>query len=59
MQVQEAEGQLTTLKSALNATPLMVQITRAAELKDLQECAAHAQESQQKRHEKLDEFQYI
>ena len=34
-QVQEAEGQLATLKTSLWAMPLMVQITRAEELKDL------------------------
>ena len=36
VQVQESEGQLTTLKTSLRAMPLMVQITRAEELKDLQ-----------------------
>ena len=34
-QVQEAEGQLMTLKTSLRAMPLMVQITWAEELKDL------------------------
>ena len=59
MQVQEAEGQLTTLKSALKAMPLMVQITPTTELKDLQQRVARAQERQQKRREQLDEFQNI
>ena len=44
VQVQEAEGQLKTLKLALKAMFLMVQITRATELKDIQQRAAHAQE---------------
>ena len=35
VQVQEVEDQLTTLKTSLKAMPLMVQITRATELKDL------------------------
>ena len=35
----------------------MVQITQATELKDLQQCAARAQEHQQKHCEQLDEFQ--
>ena len=34
-QVQEAEGQLATLKTSLRAMPLMVQITWAKELKEL------------------------
>ena len=37
----------------------MVQITQATELKDLQQCASHPQERQQKCHEQLDEFQDI
>ena len=57
--MQEAEGQLTNLKSALKAIPLMVQITRATELKDLQQHAARALERQQKRCEHLNEFQDI
>ena len=39
-QVHEAEGQLTTLKTSLKAMPLMVQITQATKLKDLQQQAA-------------------
>ena len=46
---------MTTLKSALKAMPLMVQITPTTELKDLQQHAARAQE----RYEQLDEFQDI
>ena len=37
----------------------MVQINRAIILKYIQQCASHAQERQQKHHEKLDEFQDI
>ena len=37
----------------------MVQITRAEELKDLQQRATCAQEHQQKHHAQLDEFQEI
>ena len=43
----------------LKAMLLMVQITRSIELKDLQQRTTRAQEHQQKRHEKLDEFQEI
>ena len=38
---------------------LMVQITLATELKDLQQRVARAQERQQKHHKHLDEFQEI
>ena len=58
-QVQEAEVQLTTLKTSLRAMPLMVQITLAEELKDLQQRVGRAQERKQKRHTQLDEFQEI
>ena len=56
-QAQEDEGQLTTLKTALRALPLMVQITWSEELKDLQQRASCAKEHQQKFHAQLDEFQ--
>ena len=59
MQVQEAEGQLMTLKTSLRAMPLMVHITRAKELKDLQQRSAQAQECQQKRCAQLNQFQEI
>ena len=49
MRVQEVEGQLKTLNSALKAMLLMVQITRATELKDLQQHTSRAQGHQQKR----------
>ena len=35
-QLQEAEGQLATLKTALKAMPPVVQITRSAKLRELQ-----------------------
>ena len=41
-QVQEAVSQLTMLKTSLRAMSLMVQITRAEELKDLQQWATHS-----------------
>ena len=59
MQVEEAEVQLMTLKTSLRAMPLMVQIMRAEELKDLQQRVTQAQEHQQKCHTQLDEFQEI
>ena len=54
--VQEAEGQLTSLKTSLRALPLMVQITWSEELKDLQQRASRTKESQKKQCAQLDEF---
>ena len=57
--MQEVERHLTTLKTLLRAMVLMVQITRAEELMDLEQRSSHAQEHQQKRHAQLDEFQEV
>ena len=56
MQVQEDEGQLMNLKTSLRDMPLMVQITWAKELKDLQQRVARVQDRQQKSHSQNDEF---
>ena len=56
-QVQEVEVHLTTLKTSLKAMLLMVQITLAADLKDLQQQAARAQECEQKCYKQLNKFQ--
>ena len=47
------------LNTVLRALPLMVQITRYEELKDLHQIGAHAQEHQQKHRAQLDEFQEV
>ena len=58
IQAQEDVGQLT-MNTSLWEMPLMVQIMRAEEIKDLQQRASYAQEFQQRHHGQLDEFQEI
>ena len=58
-QMQEEEGQLATLKTSLRALPPVVQITKSAQLKELQQSVVKAWEHQQRRSTQLDEFQDI
>ena len=56
-QLQEEEGYLVKLKMKLREIPPVFQITRFAELKELQQHIRKAREIQQRTIEKLDEFQ--
>ena len=46
-QLQDAKGQIETLKTSLRNMPLMVQITKSVELKDMHQWVAKAQERKQ------------
>ena len=45
-QMQEAEGQLATLRTSLKAMPLVVHITKVEELKDFLQRVAEANDRQ-------------
>ena len=42
MPLQEAEGKLATINTSLKVLPLVVQITKSVELKELQQCVVKA-----------------
>ena len=57
--MQEAEGKLDTLRTSLKVMPLVVQITKAPDLKDLQQCVTKKRECQKRHTTQLDEQQDI
>ena len=59
MQLHKAQRNIAMLRKLLKEMPLVVQIMKATELKELQQCVTKEREHQQRRTMQLEEFQYI